>query len=197
MTGADKRAAKKTLGYVGLAWSDSSYRRKEKITMDTTFNLPTDERDRLFAASLSPNLPIRASEHATSAPQDRPISKTRLWLGRIVNGLVIAFLLFDSIPKILQLSWVVKATTEMGFPAGAILPIGVVLLLCTVLYSIPRTAILGAVLLTGYLGGAVEANVHASLPLASHTLFPIYFAVFVWGGLALRDRRVWRIFDRA
>jgi hypothetical protein len=164
--------------------------------MDTTFNLPTDERDRLFAAGLSPNLPSRASVSATSAEPDRLISRTRLWIGRVTGGLVVAFLLFDSIPKILQMAWVLKATTEMGFPAGAIQPIGVVLLICTVLYCIPRTAILGAVLLTGYLGGAVEANVHASLPLASHTLFPIYFAVFVWGSLALRDRRVWSIFER-
>jgi hypothetical protein len=170
---------------------------ERSLTMDTTFNLPTDERDRLFAAGVSPNLPSRASERVPSAEQERPISKTKLRVGRVTGGLVVAFLLFDSIPKILQLAWVVKATTEFGFPVGAILPIGVVLLLCTVLYCIPRTAILGAVLLTGYLGGAVEANVHASLPLASHTLFPIYFAVFIWGSLALRDRRVWRIFERS
>jgi len=166
--------------------------------MNTTFSLPTNENNRLFASNASLESPAHAAiaRATSSAKLIRPISRTRRWSGRIVSGLVIAFLLFDSIPKILQLSWVVKATTEMGFPAGAILPIGVVLLLCTVLYSIPRTAILGAVLLTGYLGGAIEANVHASLPLANHTLFPIYFAVPVWGGLALRDSRVWRILDR-
>jgi hypothetical protein len=135
-------------------------------------------------------------KHMDSTSGTRPIGKTRLWIGRVMGGLVVAFLLFDSIPKILRMAWVVKATTELGFPAGAIQPIGVILLLCTVLYCIPRTAILGAILLTGYLGGAVEANVHAGLPLASHTLFPIYFAVFVWGSLALRDRRVWSIFAR-
>lgn len=128
--------------------------------------------------------------------QGRAISKKRLWIGRSISGLSVAFLLFDSLTKVLQLTWVVKASTQMGFPAGAILPIGLVLLACTVVYCIPRTAILGAVLLTGYLGGAVEVNVQAGLPLASHTLFPIYFAVFVWGGLALRDRRVLSVFAR-
>ncbi|MGD0835794.1 MAG: DoxX family protein [Polyangia bacterium] len=67
---------------------------------------------------------------------------------------------------------------------------------CTVVYCIPRTAIIGAVLLTGYLGGAVEANVQAGNPLPSHTLFPIYFAVLIWGGLALRHRRVWSVLAR-
>jgi hypothetical protein len=195
MTGADKRAAKKW-------WPMSDLRGpirriiERRLTVNTTFNVPTDERNRLFVAGPSPNPPSRANEHSTFAEQDRPISKTRLWIGRVTGGLVVAFLLFDSIPKILRMAWVVKATTEFGFPAGAIQPIGVVLLLCTVLYCIPRTAILGAVLLTGYLGGAIEANVHASLPLVSHTLFPIYFAVFVWGSLALRDRRLWSIFER-
>jgi hypothetical protein len=72
--------------------------------MDTTFNLPTDERDRPFAAGLSPNLPSRANDPATSAEPNRLISRTRLWIGRVTGGLVVAFLLFDSIPKILQIT---------------------------------------------------------------------------------------------
>ncbi len=123
-------------------------------------------------------------------------SKARRWSGRVVSGIAIAFLLFDSITKILELPWVVKASTQAGFPAGAIRPVGLVLLACTVIYGIPRTAVLGAILLTGYLGGAVEMNVQAGNPLASQTLFPIYFAVLVWGGLALRDPRIWHIFAR-
>jgi len=133
---------------------------------------------------------------STTLDLERPISNTRRWLGRVVSGLAVAFLLFDSITKILQLAWVMKASTEKGFPAAAILPVGLVLLACTIVYCVPRTAILGAVLLTGYLGGAVEFNVQAGAPLFSGTLFPIYFAIFVWGGLALRDPRIWRVFDR-
>jgi hypothetical protein len=122
--------------------------------------------------------------------QAAPRSKARLWTGRIMSGLVVVFLLFDSFTKLVKAEQVMKASAELGFPASAIVPIGLVLLACIVVYLIPRTAVLGALLLTGYLGGAVEANVHAGNPLFSHTLFPIYFAVFVWGGLYLRDGRV-------
>lgn len=119
-----------------------------------------------------------------------PLPKKRMWAGRIMSGLVIAFLLFDGLTKVMKVEAVMKATTQLGFPANAVAPIGLVLLACLAIYLIPRTAVLGAVLLTGYLGGAVEANVHAGNPLFSHTLFPIYFAIFVWGGLYLRDPRV-------
>lgn len=165
--------------------------------MDTTFSFRSTENDRLFTSDASPEAPTHAA--ARTQPAALPacaISRKRRWTGRVVSGLVVAFLLFDAIPKILQMSWVMKATAQMGFPMGAILPIGIVLLVCTILYGIPRTAILGAILLTGYLGGAIEANVHLGAPLFSNVLFPIYVAVFVWGGLALRDPRVWRAFDR-
>ncbi len=163
-------------------------------------NIATERRSSLADFDALPSSP--APTHLASTPakptaaRADSISKKRLWGGRIVSGLAVAFLLFDSIPKILELPFVVKASTALGFPAGAIMPIGVVLLACTVLYCIPRTAILGAILLTGYLGGAIEANVHMGAPLFSNVLFPIYFAVFVWGGLGLRDRRVWSIFNR-
>lgn len=75
----------------------------------------------------------------------------------------------------------------MGYPASAVRPIGVILLACTLLYIFPRTAILGALLLTGYLGGAVASQVRAANPLFTHILFPVYFAFLVWGGLYLRD----------
>jgi hypothetical protein len=174
--------------------------------MNTTSNPRATENDRLLAMNLASN-PIRepmsepmskgSGAALPAQPQTHPISKKRLWAGRVASGLAVAFLLFDSITKVLQLPWVVKASTEAGFPAGAILPIGLVLLACTIVYCIPRTAILGAVLLTGYLGGAVELNVQAGNPLASNTLFPVYFAVLVWGGLALRDRRLWKVFARS
>ncbi len=169
--------------------------------MKTTLNLRAAENSEL--ATMNPSsAPSDLGRHAGSQaitpahPHVGPISRKRRWLGRSASGLAVAFLLFDGLTKVLKVPWVVKASTQMGFPAGAILPIGLVLLACTIVYCVPRTAILGAVLLTGYLGGAVEVNVQAGLPLASHTLFPIYFAVFIWGGLALQDRRVWSIFAK-
>ncbi len=172
--------------------------------MDKAINVSPVASTRLVASkppvAPEPHFPpsTRVSGTAAGHPVEgtRPIGKKRLWAGRVVSGLAVAFLLFDSIPKILQLAWVVKASASLGFPAAALTPVGIVLLLCTILYCIPRTAILGAILLTGYLGGAVEANVHMGAPLVSNVLFPIDFAVFVWGGLALRDRRVLRVFDR-
>jgi hypothetical protein len=113
-----------------------------------------------------------------------------LWTGRIMSGLMVLFLLFDAAGKLLRLRPVVEGTAKLGFPTGVIVPLGLVLLACVVLYLIPRTALLGAVLLTGYLGGAVATHVRADDPLFSHTLFPIYVGVMIWGGLALRDTRV-------
>jgi hypothetical protein len=93
---------------------------------------------------------------------------------------------------------VVAGNTALGYPARTVFPIGVILLLCVMTYVIPSTSVLGAVLLTGYLGGAVATHVRVENPLFSHTLFPIYVALFAWGGLFLRDARLralfpWRI----
>ena len=117
-------------------------------------------------------------------------SRKGLWAGRIMSGLMVLFLLFDSAGKLLRLQPVVEGTAKLGFPTGVIVPLGVVLLACVVLYLIPRTAILGAVLLTGYLGGAVATHVRAADPLFSHVLFPLYVGALIWGGLYLRDNRV-------
>jgi hypothetical protein len=116
-------------------------------------------------------------------------SKTRLWAGRILSGLATLFLLMDGGMKLFKPPFVVDATTKLGYPESSIVGIGAVLLFCTVLYVIPRTAILGAVLLTGYLGGAVATQVRVSGPLFD-TAFPVLFGCCVWGGLWLRDRRV-------
>lgn len=113
-------------------------------------------------------------------------SKSR-WAGRILSTLAVLFLIMDSGIKILKLAPAVQGTVGLGYAESAVIPIGVVLLLCTLLYIFPRTAILGAVLLTGYLGGAVASQVRAGNPLFSHVLFPVYFAAFMWGGLYLRD----------
>jgi hypothetical protein len=114
-------------------------------------------------------------------------SKKMLWTGRIVSALVIVLLLFDAGIKVLRLPAVVKGTVQVGYPVNVVLPIGIVLLVCVILYAIPRTSILGAILLTGYLGGAVATNVRISSPLLSYGLLPAYIGVLAWGGLFLRD----------
>ena len=113
-----------------------------------------------------------------------------LWAGRALSGLSLLFLAVDAAGKLAALPPVVRATAELGFPPADVTGIGAALAACSLLYAIPRTAPIGAVLLTGYLGGAVAANVRIGAPLVSHTLFPVYFAGLVWLGLFLRDERV-------
>ena len=119
-----------------------------------------------------------------------PISKKRFWVGRIVSGLAVLFLLFDSLIKELRQAPAVEGTIALGYPATVVLPIGLIELVCLVLYVIPRTSVVGAILLTGYLGGAIATHVRVGSPLLSHTLFPIYVALLIWGGLYLRDARL-------
>ncbi|MEP7002290.1 MAG: DoxX family protein [bacterium] len=116
--------------------------------------------------------------------------KTQLWIARILSGLAIAFLAFDAGIKVLQLAPAVEGTLALGYPATSVLGIGLLEFACLVLYVIPRTAPLGAILLTGYLGGAVASNVRLGNPLFSHILFPTYVAALIWGGLYLRDARL-------
>lgn len=115
--------------------------------------------------------------------------KNRIWAGRIVGGLPALFLLIDGAMKLVKPEAVVKATVELGFPESAIVPLGLVLLSCTILYLLPRTAVLGAALLTAYLGGAVATHVHVGHG-AFEILFPVVFGVLLWGGLWLRDDRL-------
>jgi hypothetical protein len=117
-------------------------------------------------------------------------SKTALWSGRVMSGLVTAFLTFDAAIKLVRVPEAIKGTTDLGYQPSVLVPLGVVLLACVALYLIPRTAVVGAVFLTGYLGGAIATHVRVGNPLASHVLFPVYVAILVWGGLYLRDRRV-------
>jgi hypothetical protein len=119
-----------------------------------------------------------------------PISPKMLWAGRIISGLTALFLLFDGVLKLVKPAPVVEGTVRLGYPESVILSLGIVLLVCTVLYVIPPTAVLGAILLTGYLGGAVATHVRVSDPLFSHVLFPVYLGVLLWGGLYLRDDRL-------
>lgn len=117
-------------------------------------------------------------------------SKTQLWAARILTGLSVSFLLFDAIIKVIKLAPAVQGTLELGYPASSVITIGVLELVCVVIYLIPQTSLLGAILLTGYLGGAVASQMRIETPLFSHVLFPTYVAALIWGGLYLRDARL-------
>ena len=122
-----------------------------------------------------------------AALETAPVGRTARRVGLVVTALVTLFLLFDAVTKLLRLQVVVDATVQMGFPEATVPIIGGTLLLCVVLYLVPRTAVLGAVLLTGYLGGAVCAQLRIEAPLFSTLLFPVYVGVLVWLGLYLRS----------
>jgi DoxX-like family len=117
------------------------------------------------------------------------VSKS-VWTGRVLSTLAIFFLSFDSIIKVLKLPVAVESTVELGYPENVVAGIGIVEIVCLLLYAIPRTSVVGAILLTGYLGGAIATHVRAGSPLFTHTLFPIYVAALVWGGLLLREIRL-------
>jgi hypothetical protein len=136
---------------------------------------------------------IDASEFNHYQPETSFISRKQLWTGRVLSGIVSAFFLMDGAMKLAKPAPVVQATLRLGYPESTILGIGIVLLVCTVLYLIPRTALFGAVLLTGYLGGAVATQVRVSAPWFN-ILFPVFFGCVVWAGLYLRDRRLRSIF---
>jgi hypothetical protein len=130
---------------------------------------------------------------ATSDPetiaQSAPPSKAALWTGRVLSGLVGAFLLLDGVMKLFKPEPVVEATRKLGYPEEAIVGLGILLIACTLLYLIPLTSILGAILLTGYLGGAVASHVRAgdgAFPVS----FGVGFGVLVWLGLYLREPRL-------
>jgi hypothetical protein len=117
------------------------------------------------------------------------ISSMQLWGGRVASALASLFLLVDAVMKLLKPDVVVRATLQLGYAESTILGIGATLLVCTVLYVVPRTSIVGALLLTAYLGGAVASNVRAGMPVFN-VVFPMIMAGLVWGGLWFRDLRV-------
>jgi hypothetical protein len=119
-----------------------------------------------------------------------PVSKGSLWTGHILSILSILFFLMDAVMKLLKPAFVVDATVKLGYQESVIQGLGIALLTCTILYAIPGTSVLGAILLTGYLGGAVASNLRVGSPLFSNVLFPVYFALVLWGGLYLRDKRL-------
>jgi Na+/phosphate symporter len=122
--------------------------------------------------------------------QTAGVSKGQLWAGRILSGLTVLFMLFDAIKHVMKPAPVVEGFAKMAFPLSTAVPLGIIELVCIALYVIPRTSVFGAILLTGYLGGAIATQVRVGAPLFSTTLFPIYVALFLWGGLYFRDDRV-------
>jgi DoxX-like family len=140
-----------------------------------------------------PSLPTSHADGAISAD----VSKLQLWAGRSLSGFATLFLLVDSAMKLVKAPPAVEGSVQLGYPESVVFGLGVLLLVCIVAYAIPRSAVLGAILLTGYLGGAVATHVRVGNPLFSHTLFPVYVGVMIWGGLYLRDTRVRALFLRA
>jgi hypothetical protein len=122
-------------------------------------------------------------------PQTLSTPRKRLWTGRVLSGIVSAFFILDGGAKLFKPAPVVQANLQLGYPESTIIGMGIVLLACTALYLIPRTAVLGAILLTGYLGGAVATHVRVSAPWFN-ILFPVVFGCVVWAGIYLRDTRL-------
>ncbi|HET9215719.1 MAG TPA: DoxX family protein [Terriglobia bacterium] len=119
-------------------------------------------------------------------------SRKRLWIGYAISGTLLLFLLFDSVGKLLKVTPVLEGSARLGYPESSIVGIGVVLLVCTVLFAIPKTSLFGAILLTGYLGGAVATHVRVGSPLWTHQLFPVYIGVLIWLALCLRNEKLRR-----
>jgi len=122
------------------------------------------------------------------------ISRSSLWAGRVMSWLVILFMLMDGVMKLVKPAPVLEATTKLGFADHHIAVMGVLALICTILYAIPRTSVLGAALLMAYLGGAITSNFRLDQPLFSHVLFPVYLGILMWGGLWLRDEKLRQVF---
>jgi len=129
-----------------------------------------------------------------SSAQSVRVSNRRLWAGRIMSALPALFLVFDGVIHIMRIPPVVEAFARLGYSINLAVPLGIIEIACILLYVIPRTSVLGAVLLTGYLGGAVATNLRTGAPLFSNVLFPVYVGVLLWGGLYLRDNALRGVF---
>jgi hypothetical protein len=118
------------------------------------------------------------------------ISPLKLWVARIMWGIALVFMLFDTGIKLMRESHAVEGTVQLGYPESTVQLLGIIEAVCLVLYFIPRTSVLGMVLLTGYFGGAVATHVRLENPLFSHVLFSVYIALMMWGSLYLREPRL-------
>lgn len=128
---------------------------------------------------------------ASTASAIAPSTSSKpLWTGRTLSTFAVLFLAFDTFGKLFKIPQVVEGTVQLGYAESAIVVIGIIELVCLLAYVIPQTAVFGAILLTGYLGGAVATHIRIGNPLFTHILFPIYVAAFIWGGLYLRERRL-------
>jgi uncharacterized membrane protein YphA (DoxX/SURF4 family) len=130
-----------------------------------------------------------------SDTQTHSASRKTRWAGRILSSLAALFLTWDGVIKLMTLAPVAEGMTRLGYPVRLAVGIGILELVCVAAYVIPRTSVLGAVLLTGFLGGAIATHVRVEDPLLTHTFFPIYVSLLIWGGLLLRDDRL-RAFTR-
>jgi DoxX-like family len=122
--------------------------------------------------------------------QTAAVSTKAMWTGRLMSGLVVLFLLLDGAMKLVPLDIVIETSAQLGLPASLARTLGILTILCTVLYAIPKTSVLGAILLTAYLGGAIATHARVGSPLFTHVLFGVYLGLLVWGGLYLRDPRL-------
>ncbi|MER9856579.1 MULTISPECIES: DoxX family protein [unclassified Mesorhizobium] len=127
-----------------------------------------------------------------SISETAPVSPGALWTGRVLSGVIVLFMIFDGVIKLPPLDVVTQTMVPLGWPADANVArmLGVIGLISTALYALPRTAVLGAILLTAYMGGAIATNGRVDNPLFSHMLFGVYLGIILWGGLYLRDARV-------
>ncbi|MFC5449395.1 DoxX family protein [Paenibacillus aestuarii] len=123
------------------------------------------------------------------------ISKGRLWTARVFSGISILFMLMDSIMKLFKPSFVVESTVSLGYQEHHIVLIGVLGLISTLLFALPRTSFIGAVMLTGYFGGVMATHIRLDAPLFSNILFPVYLAILIWGSLWLRNEQVRKLFS--
>jgi DoxX-like family len=138
---------------------------------------------------------MNATLRQSASPSEASARPSRSVIaGRVITGLALAFMVMDVTMKLASVKQAVESTVELGFSPDIVLPLGLIQLSCLILYMIPRTAPLGATLLTGYLGGAVAIHVQRGNPVLTHMLFPVYIAVLLWGGLHLRDARVRALF---
>jgi hypothetical protein len=129
-----------------------------------------------------------------NAAQAVSISKGQLWTGRVLSTIAVLFMLFDTVIHAMRGPQVVQGFAQLGFPLSIAIPLSTIEFIGIVLYVFPRTSVLGAILLTGYLGGAVAAQVRIGAPLLGFVLAPVYVALFLWVGLYLRDERVRAVF---
>jgi hypothetical protein len=138
---------------------------------------------------MSTTLNARPTVEAVTTTTAQSTSKAQVWAGRVLSGLAVLFLIMDGAIKVVNIQPVVDASVLLGLPIDLAPRIGALLLACIIVYLIPRTAVVGAVLLTGFLGGAIAIQARVDAPLFS-LIFPIILGALLWGGLYLRDRRV-------